>query len=290
MHRLLFIIFIALPSVLHAQSYPNYTSTFINDQANLIDEATEEELSAALDTLKTDTGIEATIVTLESWESFGGHNNIESFATGLFNHWGVGNAETNDGIMILVTKEERSMRIELGSGYRPSYNDIASSVIETSFVPSFRADNYNDGIKNGTMAVIDQIAYKKAGMTVSQPLSGDTSGEAENGGSNIMMWIAGVGAAIVGGIVWLVKKGSIKNKPCPNCGQKRLQRTSETLSAATTSSTGEGRHHTWCDNCDYDNTEHYTISRKSQTRTSSSSGGGSFGGGSSSGGGASGKW
>jgi hypothetical protein len=44
---------------------------------------------------------------------------IESFATNLFNAWGIGDAERNDGVLLLVARDDRLVRIELGAGYDP---------------------------------------------------------------------------------------------------------------------------------------------------------------------------
>lgn len=281
MFRKLLILLTILPCVAFAQSYPNYSSTYVNDLGNLIEDQTEAEIIAALTTLREDTGVEATVLTLDSWKAYGGHNTIESFATGLFNHWGIGDAEKNDGILILVAEEERAMRIELGSGYPRSYDIYAGDVIDGSFLPSFRNENYNDGIRIGTMAVIENIARRHAG--------GLEPPERPNneGSGGVLGWVIGVLAVLGAGIVWVVRKFSIGNKPCPSCGQKHLSRTRETLEKATTKSAGRGEQTITCGNCDYRDVSTYTISRISR---SSSSSGGSFGGGSSSGGGASGKW
>lgn len=281
MIRKLLFLLIFLPSAALAQSYPNYTSTYVNDLGDLIEESTEAEIAEALTNLRDDTGVEATVLTLDSWKSFGGHDTIESFATGLFNHWGIGDAEKNDGILILVAEEERSMRIELGSGYGRSYDIYAGDVIDESFLPSFRNENYNDGIKIGTLAVIENIARRHAGGL--EPPESSSSGS-----GNPILWIGGIFAALGAGIVWLIRKNSIGNKPCPSCGQKHLKRNREVQEAATTKSSGHGQQTIWCTNCDYRDVSTYTISRRSTSSGSSS--GGSFGGGSSSGGGASGKW
>jgi uncharacterized protein len=62
---------------------------------------------------------------------------LEAFATALFNHWGVGKAETNDGVMILVFRDDRAMRLELGAAYGRDWDRVAQDVVERNFLNAF---------------------------------------------------------------------------------------------------------------------------------------------------------
>ncbi len=146
-----------------AQTYPDYAEIYVNDFADLLPDGAEEEIRADLKALSDEAGIEFTVVTINTMRDFGHTGAIEPFATALFNHWGVGNAERNDGVMMLVSRFDREMRIEVGAGYGRAKDAPMKRIIETVIIPQFRSDNYATGIALGVDAVIrDLTAHQPA--------------------------------------------------------------------------------------------------------------------------------
>lgn len=267
-----------LPALAQGQSWPVYETTYVNDYANIIEQGAESRITSALKSLREETGIEATVLTLHTRWGYENTGGLESFATGLFNHWGIGNAETNDGILVLVVSEDREMRVELGSGYGRAFNREAQDIVDRIFLPAFREGDYSNGIEAGTGAVITRIARVHY-----------AGGEPEGSGSGV----GGIAGAIIGAVFALFaglavfgRRLSDRFSRCPECGQRGIHTQKTVLESATRAATGRGEKSTDCPHCGYHGVVSYTIPR----RTSSSSSGGSFGGGSSSGGGASGRW
>lgn len=263
----------------NAQSLPRFEETMLNDWDDVLDPAQEAEMRAKISALREDTGIELVVVTLPSRTPFG-WDKLEPFATALFNDWGVGDADRNDGIMVLLLREDREMRIELGDGYSTGYNRVAQSLVDTDFLPHFIAGDFPKGLILGTDAVIAEIARPMAsGKDIPSLSAGDRLG--------IVLGYVFAGLALVGTLAAFFGRAIMTRvRRCPSCGRRTLHQTRETTIPATRKSKGQGERHTTCDNCDYSLTTSYSIAR----RGSSSSSGGSFGGGSSSGGGASGRW
>lgn len=280
MRRILIVLALLLPMQAFAQSWPIYENTFINDYANTLDEAEETRIRRNLEVLRQETGVEATVLTLYTRWGYENTGSLESFATGLFNHWGIGDAQRNDGILILVITEDREMRIELGSGYGSGYNREAGDIIETIFIPAFKADDFAGGIEAGTDAVLARIARPHAAGEPAPEPSGNAFGF-----SLFSLVFGGIVAAFFASIFGRRIKDRLTR--CPQCGHRGLNISREVTQAATRSAAGHGQKTILCPHCDFHETSGYTISR---TRSSSSSSGGSFGGGSSSGGGASGRW
>lgn len=139
------------------QGLPGWTDLYVNDWQDLLDDAAEARVRSKLVDLYDLTGIEMTLVTLQNVAMFGTHQELEPFATALFNHWGVGNAARNDGVMILIAQSDRRMRIEIGAGYDVSWNDRMQRVIDVGFLPSFRADEYQGGIERGVDETIREL-------------------------------------------------------------------------------------------------------------------------------------
>ncbi len=290
-----FLLAIGLPYWAMADSWPVYQTSYVNDYAHLIDADAEERITTALRGLSEETGVEATVLTLNDRRTFRSRGTLEEFATGLFNEWGIGNAETNDGILVLVILNDREMRIELGEGYGRSYDGEAQNIIDTIFLPAFKNGQYSHGIEDGTDAVIERIArvhFNGQGPGVITSTAEGLTGELtpERIGSGLIGAV--IGAVVAAGIAALIFGRKLRDRftRCPNCGTRGVRSSRKVLTHATRSHTGRGEHHTNCPRCGYADTTIYTIPIITSSSSSSSSSGGSFGGGSSSGGGASGSW
>lgn len=266
-----------------AQTYPDYTSTTVNDFAGLLPPGEERALSDRLAQLERETGVEMTVVTLPSQNAYAPGMTLEAFATGLFNHWGVGKAATNDGVMVLILLDDRAMRLELGLAYGWDWDRVAQSVLDDAFLPAFRAGDYPRGIRQGTEATIERIVMPfregRPAPDLQDAPQGDDLGP------------AAILAGFVATILALVARRRIADavvrfRRCPNCGERALTARRRTVRAATRLRSGEGQRVLECAQCGHKSRSTYIIPRIRQTTSS----GGSFGGGRSGGGGASGRW
>ena len=270
---------IAAPLLAQEKTLPGFENTYVNDYAGIIDQSTEERIFSRLANYREQTGVELTVLTINRRSDYSDHTNIESFAKELFNTWGIGDAETNDGVLILVVRDDREMRIQLGAAYGPVYDGRMQRVIDSIMLPEFRNDNYAVGIEKGVDGVIER-------------LNAEWIDEAPTGWS-IDDVIPYVIFSLFGlGILWSIFRNKISDsvvsmRRCPNCGKRTLSRTRQTLQAADYVQFGSQMRRTDCASCGYRDENIRVIPKKTR---SSSSGGGSFGGGRSSGGGASGRW
>ena len=137
----------ALPAL--AQSLPALTGRVV-DNAGMIDAATEAALVqklAAFEQKSSDQIVVATIPDL-------GGEAIEPYANRLFRHWGLGQAGEDNGILLLVARDDRRMRIEVGYGLEGTLTDLhARLIIENTLTPAFRAGDFASGIS----AAVDDI-------------------------------------------------------------------------------------------------------------------------------------
>lgn len=84
---------------------------------------------------------------------------IEDVALQILRRWGVGGKSTNNGIVVLVAKDDRKVRIEVGYGLEGAIPDmIAASIIDHEIVPNFRQNNYYRGLDEGTNAIFKAAA------------------------------------------------------------------------------------------------------------------------------------
>ncbi len=206
----------ALP--LAAQTYPDYDDLYVNDFAGLLTTDQQGTIRDRLTQLRETTGIEFTVVTI-SWMSDYGHNgSIESFATGLFNHWGVGNAARNDGVMMLVSRYDREMRSEVGTGYGTVKNAPIKRIIDKTIIPHFKQDDYGTGIEKGVAAVIHDLTGAWPGeTTLAQKAKGTTS----RFFSALGYFLYPIGAGLAGFGYWLYRRAKrYRARCCPVDGSK----------------------------------------------------------------------
>lgn len=136
-----------------AQDYPAHDGQ-VNDFAELLTPDQRAQLRADLDRLERETSAEVAVVTLSSLDG----RSVEEYATGLFNSWGIGKKERDNGVLVLVSRGQRKMRIEVGYGLEGILPDgLAGAIIRETFLPRFREDRYADGVLEGTARVIDIV-------------------------------------------------------------------------------------------------------------------------------------
>jgi len=121
------------------------------DQADMIDAATEAALTAKLAAFEQKSSDQIVVATMDSLDG----DSIEDFANRQFRAWGLGQAGENNGILLLVAKDDRKMRIEVGYGLEGTLTDLHSKlIIENTMVPAFRAGDFSGGISGAVDDII----------------------------------------------------------------------------------------------------------------------------------------
>ena len=129
--------------------YPALDGKRIVDAANVIPAATKADLEAKLADLETRTSAQLVLVTVPDLQGYA----IEEFGIGLLRHWAIGQAGKNNGAIVLVSKAERKVRIEVGYGLEGALTDATSKIIIlNAMVPPLRNGDYGAAF---TRAVAD---------------------------------------------------------------------------------------------------------------------------------------
>ncbi len=128
----------------------------------------------------------------------------ETYAVEIFEEWGIGKKDKDNGLLILVALEEREYRIEVGYGLEPIITDaMAGRIGRDKMVPYFKEDNYGQGIYE---AVVDIRGFVEGEEEIiSQYESSEPKDDFD------YFYMAFFMALIVGGIVGLATK-KVKNK------------------------------------------------------------------------------
>ncbi len=156
---LLMLLMLALPgNVAFAQTFPALTGRVV-DEANLLDPAQEAALTAKLEALETRTKRQFVVATVSSLQGY----DIADYGYQLGRHWaigqdGKGEAEKDNGAILIIAPNERKLRIEVGYGLEPVLTDgFSSSVIRNDITPLFKAGDFAGGINVGVDKIITQI-------------------------------------------------------------------------------------------------------------------------------------
>jgi uncharacterized protein len=133
---------------------------YVNDFAQILDAGTKARIEAVANDVKAKSGGEIVVVTLSSL----GGRPIEEIGLRIGREWkvgasgNVGDRARNAGTIILVAPNERSMRIEVGSGAEGFLNDARTGAIQDEALPYFRANNYPAGIELMALRVAERYA------------------------------------------------------------------------------------------------------------------------------------
>ena len=132
-----------------ADTLPSLTGRVVDD-AGMIDTATEAAITAKLEAFEKATSAQLVVATVTDL----GGEAIEPYANRLFRAWKLGQAGDDNGVLLLVAKNDRKMRIEVGYGLEGTLTDLHSKlIIENTMVPAFRAGDFSGGISKA----VDQI-------------------------------------------------------------------------------------------------------------------------------------
>ncbi len=83
---------------------------------------------------------------------------IEDVAYQAFNEWGIGDAERDDGVLLVIAPEDRRVRIETGKGIGDRLTDLeASDIIENTIEPLLVESRYRSAIEQGSQAIAQAV-------------------------------------------------------------------------------------------------------------------------------------
>jgi uncharacterized protein len=139
-----------LPLLAFAAELPALTGRIV-DNAGMLDSATRATLTRKLEDFEKKSSDQIVVATVPDLDG----DDIESYANRLFRAWGLGQAGEDNGVLLLVARDDRKMRIEVGYGLEGSLTDLHSKlIIENTMVPAFRAGDYSGGISKAVDDVI----------------------------------------------------------------------------------------------------------------------------------------
>ncbi|RYG24745.1 TPM domain-containing protein, partial [bacterium] len=161
---------LALSAGANAQSFPPIPQgTAVYDGAGLLSPQDESAISNLAQAFMRDTGAPIIVATFPSLAQVGAQGvGIEAYSTALFNNWRIGRNDANGGILLVVARDDRKVRIELGKDWKNDYDAAARNVNQNVILPAFRRGDYSGGIRSG----VDALAQMANGSAAPAPDTG----------------------------------------------------------------------------------------------------------------------
>ncbi|EKD33964.1 MAG: hypothetical protein ACD_75C02524G0008, partial [uncultured bacterium] len=126
----------------------------VNDYARILSGATVQQLESVLATLEREESTQLAVLTINSLEG----ENLEEFSLQVAERWRLGQKGRDNGALLLIAKNERKLRIEVGYGLEGALTDLTSGrIIRDIITPQFRNGNFDQGVIDGVRAMIGAV-------------------------------------------------------------------------------------------------------------------------------------
>ena len=126
----------------------------VNDTAGMLSAATRQQLEGVLARLEQTDSTQIVILTIPTL----GGEVLEEFSIKVLDQWKIGQKGLDNGAMLLIAKNDRKIRIEVGYGLEGSLTDLmAGRIIRNVIVPQFKAGNFDQGVIDGVQEMINVV-------------------------------------------------------------------------------------------------------------------------------------
>lgn len=136
-----------------AETIPLKPQGYVSDFAGMMTPDTRARIEQLATQLKSEHQVELAVVTVETL----GDRSVEDFAAKLLAQWGIGQKGANTGLLLLVSKNDRQMRIETGYGLEERVPDVVANQIIAAIRERFRAGDYDGGLLTGAQMLTSAV-------------------------------------------------------------------------------------------------------------------------------------
>lgn len=196
---LLLFFFLPLPS--QAVDIPSPPpDLYVLDQASVMSSETRSLIISTSQDLARQTKAQVVVVTLNTLND----QVLEEVSLAILRGWGIGDKELNNGVLILLVPSEHKSRIEVGYGLEGVLTDGKTGRIQDEYMlPYFKQEQYDQGLRNGYLAVVQEVAREyNVTLTQSQDYQ-PVPGETDTSSQPTPTWLKLLGIFLVILLIWL---------------------------------------------------------------------------------------
>jgi len=160
---------------------PSLETSYYEIGTTLLDETQKQAIEQKLIRYADSTSTQIVVVVISTTDG----DDIDRYKVDLAHAWGIGQKGKDNGILLLVAKDDRKVAIASGYGTEHLLTDAMSSlIIQNDILPEFKKGDFYAGIDNGTTAIIKVMngEYK-------EERTGLRKGEKDGGGGGIFIFI-----------------------------------------------------------------------------------------------------
>ena len=142
-----------LPLIVNSTEIP-FLAGHVNDTAGIISPETVTRLEALLKEHEDSTSNQVVVLTISDLEG----EEIEQFSIKVVESWKLGRKGKDNGVLLLISRDDRKVRIEVGRGLEGDLPDITcGAIIRKEIVPRFKEGDYDGGVVAGVTAILGAI-------------------------------------------------------------------------------------------------------------------------------------
>ncbi|MEO7190331.1 MAG: TPM domain-containing protein [Vicinamibacterales bacterium] len=186
--------------------------TWVTDMPRALRAETVARLNATLGDLERTSTVEMAVVVVSSLDSL----SVEETAARLFQLWGIGKKSQDNGLLLLWSRGDRRVRVEVGYGLEGALPDgKVGAILDTYVIPKFKAGDFDQGLIDGVDALIRVARAEPIALMSAKSESYDRRPWGIGGG------VASIAAAIVasiGSITGFRRWRRYRRRRCPACG------------------------------------------------------------------------
>ena len=141
----------------------------VNDEADVLSPAAEERLEAELEKLDREKGAQVAVLAIPSLEG----ESLEEYALRVAETWKLGRGRFDDGALLLIARDDRQMRLEVGYGLEPVLTDAASRrILDDVMRPRFREGDFDGGVEGAVKAIGGLLRGEENALPPPEPAGG----------------------------------------------------------------------------------------------------------------------
>jgi uncharacterized protein len=198
---LLLLLIAALNAKAQTQPIPKLEA-LVTDLTSTLSSPQINTLEAELSSFEADKGSQVVILIISTTDP----ETIESYGIRVAEEWQIGRSGVDDGVLLLIAKDDRKVRIEVGYGLEGAIPDAYTKrIIENIIIPNFRQGQFYSGIENGVGAIMGLIEGEELPEVTQEPPS--TMGMKNE---SLFMTLIIVGVIILSILKAFIKKSKYK--------------------------------------------------------------------------------
>lgn len=154
-----------LPSVCYCVLPVPALSARVNDYASMLSPQAKSDIEAKLQEFERQESTQIVILTVPSLKG----DPMEDFSIRVAETWKIGRKGTDNGLLLIVSRDDRKVRIEVGYGLEGRLTDLlAGRIVQNEIVPAFKAGRFDEGFTKGVAAMIDAVRGEYKGSSAAE--------------------------------------------------------------------------------------------------------------------------